>query len=418
MALKALLLILAPLATALVPPCLPEFGPQFCPGSPEADLSLRSWNRKLSPRVYPNLTHGSLLKNEVFPLLVNSEPSQSLGSAAKIAMIISQNKTDLKAGVELYTLPRWKPNRYCRSKYGVIAKDWITLAVAQFMNNELKRPNGSSLPCSFKYVENETPQKSIVLRVMPPSAPFKAGNTIVLGAHMDSINIKAPKNQSAEKMVAPGADDNASGTVVLLFVMKLLGRLFLEKPVTNEVQFHWYGAEEIGLKGSESVFATLRNQSFAVKAMLNLDMVGYAGGHEPGAPKIALQEGFADKDLTAFVAKLVETVSTLFLRESSGDPILTPAQYTDAEPGFTSCAYACSDHASANQSGFPAAMMGESSYLKGKGSAPNGNPYIHSENDTIETLDFDYMLEFAKVAAAFVVELAYTNFTELEAGGR
>lgn len=63
-------------------------------------------------------------------------------------------------------------------------------------------------------------------------------------------------------------------------------------------------------------------------------------------------------------------------------------------------------------------MMGESSYLAGKGIAPNGNPNIHSETDTIETLDFDYMLEFAKVAAAFAAELAYTNFTALESEGR
>lgn len=63
-------------------------------------------------------------------------------------------------------------------------------------------------------------------------------------------------------------------------------------------------------------------------------------------------------------------------------------------------------------------MMGESSYLAKEGIAPNGNPNIHSETDTIETLDFDYMLEFAKVAAAFVAELAYTNFTALESEGR
>lgn len=63
-------------------------------------------------------------------------------------------------------------------------------------------------------------------------------------------------------------------------------------------------------------------------------------------------------------------------------------------------------------------MIGESSYLKGEGGAPNGNPHIHSEGDTIDTLDFSYMLEFAKVAAAFVTELAYTNFTELEMAAR
>lgn len=66
--------------------------------------------------------------------------------------------------------------------------------------------------------------------------------------------------------------------------------------------------------------------------------------------------------------------------------------------------------------GFPAAMMGESSYLAGTTGKPNGNPNVHTENDTIETLDFDYMLEFAKVAAAYITELAYADFPALEKG--
>lgn len=127
--------------------------------------------------------------------------------------------------------------------------------------------------------------------------------------------------------------------------------------------------------------------------MLNLDMVGYSGGHEPGSPKIALMQDFVDKNLTDFVQNLVET-------------------YSNAEPGYTSCGYACSDHASAHAYGFPSAMIGESSYIKGKpGDKPNSYPFIHSENDTIDHIDFDYMAEFAKVAAAFVVELGYHNFT-------
>lgn len=39
------------------------------------------------------------------------------------------------------------------------------------------------------------------------------------------------------------------------------------------------------------------------------------------------------------------------------------------------------------------------------------NPYVHTENDTIDHLDFEYMVEFVKASAGFAVELAYTNFT-------
>lgn len=125
--------------------------------------------------------------------------------------------------------------------------------------------------------------------------------------------------------------------------------------------------------------------------MLNLDMVGYSGGHEAEFPIIAVQtDEFVDEGLTTFTRELIE-------------------EYTEAEPSDAKCGYACSDHASAHGYGYPSAMIGESSYVKGK----NDYPFIHTANDTIDHVDFDYMLEFAKVTAAFVVELAYADFDKL-----
>lgn len=139
----------------------------------------------------------------------------------------------------------------------------------------------------------------------------------------------------------------------------------------------------------------MQEKSEIVKGMLNLDMVGYSGGHTPGSPTIAVQsDEFIDQPLTAFVKKLIK-------------------QYSKAEAGDTKCKYACSDHASAHKAGYPSAMIGESAYMSGMLQRPNSNPYYHSEHDTIAHIDFDYMLEFAKIAAAFVVELAYTDFEEL-----
>lgn len=129
--------------------------------------------------------------------------------------------------------------------------------------------------------------------------------------------------------------------------------------------------------------------------MLNLDMVGYTGGHDAASPKIAVQgDNYIDKDLTAFTKKLVGT-------------------YAQAEAGDMACNYRCSDHASAHEYGFPSAMIGESSYMRGQDGVANGYPWIHSAHDTMDHVDFDYMFEFAKVAAAFIVELAYTNLTVL-----
>lgn len=56
-------------------------------------------------------------------------------------------------------------------------------------------------------------------------------------------------------------------------------------------------------------------------------------------------------------------------------------------------------------------MIGESAYIKGDPSHPNSNPFTHSANDTIENnIDFDYMMEFAKLALAFVLELGEHSF--------
>lgn len=86
-------------------------------------------------------------------------------------------------------------------------------------------------------------------------------------------------------------------------------------------------------------------------------------------------------------------------------------QYTTASAGDITCGYPCSDHASAHAYNYSSAMVGESAYIKGAPSHPNGNPFAHTANDTIENnIDFVYMMEFAKLALAFIVELGEYTF--------
>lgn len=116
----------------------------------------------------------------------------------------------------------------------------------------------------------------------------------------------------------------------------------------------------------------------------NLD----SGGHTPGSPVIAVHGNHTNGNLTAFTKTVIE-------------------KYSNATVGDTACSYKCSDHASAWNYGFPSAGIGESAFQQGR----KMNPYVHTENDTIDHLDFDYMVEFVKASAGFVAELAYTNFT-------
>jgi aminopeptidase YwaD len=90
---------------------------------------------------------------------------------------------------------------------------------------------------------------------------------VVIGGHFDSVP------------AAPGANDNASGTAVVLEVARVLAGT----PLPRTVQFVLFGAEELGLHGS-AAFASERRQG--IVAMVNLDMVGWGDrlmvGASPG----------------------------------------------------------------------------------------------------------------------------------------
>ncbi|HEU5103792.1 MAG TPA: M28 family metallopeptidase [Roseiflexaceae bacterium] len=94
--------------------------------------------------------------------------------------------------------------------------------------------------------------------------PGALEETIVLGAHYDSV---------AE---GPGANDNASGTAVVLELARVLPAA--ELPYTIQVVL--FGSEEIGLVGSRHYVGSLAPPDRErIVAMLNFDMVGV--GEQP-----------------------------------------------------------------------------------------------------------------------------------------
>lgn len=66
------------------------------------------------------------------------------------------------------------------------------------------------------------------------------------------------------------------------------------------------------------------------------------------------------------------------------------------------CGYACSDHASAHKYGYPSSFAFESEF-------GDDSPYIHSEKDTIDTVDFGHVLQHARLSLGFAYELAFAS---------
>jgi aminopeptidase YwaD len=112
-----------------------------------------------------------------------------------------------------------------------------------------------------------------VVGILAGADPSLKKENIVIGAHYDHLGLGhyGARERAAEGRTHPGADDNASGTAVLLDLARRLSR----PPVKSGRAFVFvaFSGEELGLYGSRHFVAHSPVLS-ATKAMINLDMVG------------------------------------------------------------------------------------------------------------------------------------------------
>jgi hypothetical protein len=102
-----------------------------------------------------------------------------------------------------------------------------------------------------------------------------AGQWVVVGAHYDHVGWRVADGLT---QVFNGADDNASGTAVVMEIARLLAGWVEAHPEATQarrsIMFHTYGAEEAGLLGSWHFALNPTVPGDSLYAMLNLDMVG------------------------------------------------------------------------------------------------------------------------------------------------
>jgi hypothetical protein len=87
---------------------------------------------------------------------------------------------------------------------------------------------------------------------------------VVLGGHYDSTS-----PQSAT--LAPGCEDNGSGTTLVMEV----ARVSAERQFERSVQFALFDAEEVGLRGSQHFVAEAGDEGRDIVAAITVDMVSY-----------------------------------------------------------------------------------------------------------------------------------------------
>jgi hypothetical protein len=115
-----------------------------------------------------------------------------------------------------------------------------------------------------------TAQLPNITAVLPGSDPVLSQDYIVVGAHMDHIGMGERHSRGGTGQLHPGADDNASGTAM---VMELARQLKASPPKRSILFVHFSGEEE-GLLGSAHWIQHPTVPISSVKFMVNFDMVG------------------------------------------------------------------------------------------------------------------------------------------------
>jgi leucyl aminopeptidase len=264
-------------------------------------------------------------------------------------------------------------NRYFASSHGKTSAEWI-------------RTHWQSLAAGREDVTTElftacgncSTQPSVILTIRGWDLPDEV---VVLGAHLDSINASTYTDPNQH---APGADDDASGIATLTETLRIA--LADGWRPARTVKFMGYAAEEVGLRGSNAIAQSFRNTGVNVVSVLQVDMTNYKSG---AVTDMKLISDYSNTDLKNFFITLFDTY-------------LAPMGLTR---GSTACGYACSDHASWTNAGYPAAMMFEAG-------DPGGSfPYIHTPYDTLATMgeSAQHSVKFTQFALAYLGETAKTR---------
>lgn len=111
---------------------------------------------------------------------------------------------------------------------------------------------------------------------------------------------------------APGADDNASGSATVLEALRsVVNSRFAPK---RTVEFHWYAAEEVGLRGSAAIAQLYKTNDVNVVGMVNFDVVGY---QDPRYNEVGIYTDNAHPVLVQFLRILVDEYLEYGRRDST-----------------------------------------------------------------------------------------------------
>lgn len=201
--------------------------------------------------------------------------------------------------------------------------------------------------------------------------PGKDSLQVILCAHYDAFTFDAMWTYT------PGADDNASGVMVVLEAARIMGTHNWQ----HTLRFVLFSGEELGLWGSEAYVKDAVEAGDSMIAALNMDMIAYNNDDVPDMDIHCNPYDAASQDMGQMLIELIDIYEL---------DIVPDQHIFDATDR--------SDHYWFWQYNIPAALLIED--------FDDFNPFFHTTNDRLSKLDTAYMAEAVRLALGWAASEA------------
>jgi hypothetical protein len=221
--------------------------------------------------------------------------------------------------------------------------------------------------------------------------PFQYGGTDMRNVIGEKLGVAYPESviivcghldctSEMPDILAPGAEDNGSGSAVVLEAARAISPF----PCSLTVRFVTFSGEEQGLIGSDYYAAYVDDRNESIVAVINADMVAYSG---PYAQDIYVFSDRQSYSLGALGASII-------------------SEYTDLDTvtRYESLPRYGSDHYSFAIRGFPAIFFIDAWFDF------DWYPYYHTAADTLGNLNMAQQAAIGQAIAALAATLAHPNF--------
>ena len=279
-------------------------------------------------------------------------------------------------------------------------------AARQWIFDELRRtsPRLQVSFDSYRLLPQGRLVRDVEIRNVVAVLPGRSARRIYISAHYDSLNI--PDQTASVKrptpvppgfdataqpgqnfdVEAPGANDNGSGTALVLELARVL--TLGDVPFDATLVFALWAGEEQGLIGALAHARRLAADKVRVEAVFNSDIVGNSRGGD-GTTDSGSVRVFADgpeDSMSRALARYVSQVGALYLPSHRVRLMARPDRFQRG-----------SDHLPFNAVGYPAIAFRE---------ATEDYARQHSARDTADAVDVAYLTQNVRLNVAAVASLA------------